>query len=199
MNRVQSECEAINYIEQEDNLWINFINGDDTCYEIMYKKYASVLFQYGIQFTKDEGVVKDAIHDVFVKIYSNRSNLKTSVDIKFYLFTALKNCLFNFFKREMIFEKLDGHEVSDILDTMAEDKVLEHFERIEEEQTVLKVLSVLSERQREVVYYRFIQEMKIDEISVLMDMNYQSVQNLIQRSIKKMKGAVLIFLCALIS
>lgn len=199
MNRVQSECEAINYIEQEDNLWINFINGDDTCYEIMYKKYANVLFQYGIQFTKDEGIVKDAIHDVFVKIYSNRSNLKTSVDIKFYLFTALKNCLFNFFKREMIFEKLDGHEVSDILDTMAEDKVVEHFERIEEEQTVLKVLSVLSERQREAVYYRFIQELKIDEISVLMDMNYQSVQNLIQRSIKKMKGAVLIFLCALIS
>lgn len=194
MSRIRNENDTINQIEPEDVLWVNFINGDDACYEIIYKKYAGTLFQYGIQFTKDEGIVKDAIHDVFVKIYSNRTHLKTSVDIKFYLFAALKNCLYNLFKREMIFEKLDEHEVYDILDTTAEDKVIEPFERNDEKQTIVKVLGVLTERQREAVYYRYIQELKIEEIGALMDMNYQSVQNLIQRSIKKMKDSVLLYL-----
>lgn len=194
MSRIRNENDTINQIEPEDVLWVNFINGDNACYEIIYKKYAGTLFQYGIQFTKDEGIVKDAIHDVFVKIYSNRTHLKTSVDIKFYLFAALKNCLYNLFKREMIFEKLDEHEVYDILDATAEDKVIEPFERNEEKQTIVKVLGVLTERQREAVYYRYIQELKIEEIGALMDMNYQSVQNLIQRSIKKMKDSVLLCL-----
>lgn len=194
MSRIRNENDTINQIEPEDVLWVNFINGDDACYEIIYKKYAGTLFQYGIQFTKDEGIVKDAIHDVFVKIYSNRTHLKTSVDIKFYLFAALKNCLYNLFKREMIFEKLDEHEVYDILDATAEDKVIEPFERNDEKQTIVKVLGVLTERQREAVYYRYIQELKIEEIGALMDMNYQSVQNLIQRSIKKMKDSVLLYL-----
>lgn len=179
---------------QDESLWINFINGDDNCYEVIYKKYADVLYRYGIQFTNDEEIVKDAIHDVFVNIYSHRTHLKTSVNIKFYLFTALKNCLYNNFKREIIFEKLDDDEASEILDRDAEDKIIENSGSEMEKEQTLRLLNGLTERQREVIYYRFIEELNIEEIGLLMEMNYQSVQNLIQRSLKKMRETLLWFI-----
>ncbi len=45
------------------------------------------------------------------------------------------------------------------------------------------MMSSLTTRQREIVYYRYIKDMSIDEISKITDMNYQSVSNSIQRAL----------------
>jgi len=170
-----------------DRLWVDFINGDDACFDIIYKEYIDILFRYGIQFTKDEDVVKDAIHDVFVKIFTNRPQLKKDVHLKFYLFTALKNCLYNRFKREMFFEQIEEGELLDKLDHAAEKNVIDSLEQGYLKEEITRLLKRLTDRQREAIYYRYMEEMSMEEICALMDMNYQSVQNLIQRSLKKLR------------
>jgi len=170
-----------------DHLWLNFINGDNDCFEIIYNEYADILFRYGIQFTDDEDIVKDAIHDVFVKIYHSRSQLKKDVHLKFYLFTALKNNLYNVFKRELFFEKVDENELLNKLDHTAEENIIAPLEQEYIREEVDRLLATLTDRQREAIYYRYIEEMSMEEICTLMNMNYQSVQNLIQRSLKKMR------------
>ena len=45
----------------------------------------------------------------------------------------------------------------------------------------------LTERQKEIVYLRFIHDMTIDEIAQIMDMNTQSARNLISRSLQKLR------------
>ncbi|WP_455786691.1 RNA polymerase sigma factor, partial [Parabacteroides goldsteinii] len=50
-----------------------------------------------------------------------------------------------------------------------------------------EILALLTPRQKEIIYYRFIQELSMDEICILMNLNYQSAQNLIQRSLKKVR------------
>ena len=150
------------------------------------EQYADVLFRYGIQFTSDESLVKDAIHDVYVKLYNDRQYLKKEVNIKFYLFTCLKNHLYNLLKRELFFDKIEIEE-NEYLDPTAEEQVTTALSQNELQQTVREVLSLLTDRQREIIYYRYIEELSIEEIASLMDMNYQSVQNSIQRSIKKIR------------
>lgn len=59
-----------------------------------------------------------------------------------------------------------------------------------ERKQVEKILSLLTSRQKEIIYYRFIQEMSMEEICTLMDLNYQSAQNLIQRSLKKIRSSM---------
>ena len=51
-----------------------------------------------------------------------------------------------------------------------------------------KVLTSLTTRQREIVYYRYIKDMSIDEISKITDMNYQSVSNSIQRALGRVRN-----------
>ena len=176
----------INYNVSENILWMSFKNGDDRSFELIYRKYADALFRYGIQFTSNESLVKDAIHDVYVKLYNDRQHLKTEVNIKFYLFTCLKNHLYNLLKRELFFDKVDIEEY-EYLDPGADEQVTLTLNQSELQETVRKVLGMLTDRQREIIYYRYIEELSIEEIAVLMDMNYQSVQNSIQRSIKKIR------------
>lgn len=170
-------------------LWTNFIDGKDDCFEILYRRFADVLFRYGIQFTADGNLVQDAIHDVFVKLYNDRRHLKAEVNIKFYLMTCLKNRLHNLLKRELFFDKIDP-ENNDCVDAGAEELVTRGLNQNEMQRTVRSVLALLTDRQREIIYYRYIEELSIEEIALLTDMNYQSVQNSIQRSLKRIRDAL---------
>ena len=173
----------------ENVLFEDFKNSEEECLEIIYRRYASTLFRYGIQFTSDESLVKDAIHDVFIKLYDNRLQLNIGDNIKFYLFACLKNHLYNLLKRELFFDKVNIND-DEYIDSDAEEQVATALHQEELQREVQKVLDRLTDRQREIIYYRYIEEFSIEEISQLLDMNYQSVQNTIQRSIKRIRDSL---------
>ena len=174
-------------IVSDDILWKSFREGDDICYEAIYRKYVGVLFNYGMQVSPNADFVKDAIQDLFVKLYSNRTRLNENVNLKFYLFTALKHNMYNTLRGEVDLERIENCLTEEIPDYTAEDRVIGQFDNQDLSNSVEYYLSALTSRQREVMYCRFVQDLSIDEISLLLDMNYQSVQNIIQRSIKKIK------------
>lgn len=180
------------FIERHDTgddlqIWDKFLTGDDESYTFFYKKYVTALFAYGLHFTPDRELVKDCIQDVFVKIYCNRSKLSETDNVKLYLFTALKNTLFNIFQKDRLHYHIDTMEPVFSVEFSIEDRLID--EEFEEEQRnkINQMLDSLTPRQKEVIYYRYMEELGIDDICKLMNMNYQSVQNLIQRSFKKMR------------
>ena len=65
-------------------------------------------------------MVKDCIHDVFVKIYTNRAKLTPTDNIIAYLMVALKNTLFNALKKTSDSFSLDEADEK-------EDQSEEHF------------------------------------------------------------------------
>ena len=88
--------------KDDASVWNRFLDGDREAYAHIFERYVRVLFMYGSQFTGDRELVKDCIQDVFVKIYSNRSNLRPTDNIKYYLFAALRNSLLNNLKRNKV-------------------------------------------------------------------------------------------------
>ena len=173
-------------------LWKRFLEGDSSAYSQIYKQTVQELFRYGLLYTSDRELVKDCIHDVFVKIYTNRAKLTPTDNIIAYLMVALKNTLFNALKKTSDSFSLDEADEK-------EDQSEEHFSTPEtiyinkeqEKNTHMKVhamMSSLTTRQREIVYYRYIKDMSIDEISKITDMNYQSVSNSIQRALGRVRN-----------
>jgi RNA polymerase sigma factor (sigma-70 family) len=148
------------------------------------------LFSYGMRFTPDRELIKDCIQDLFVKIYSNRSNLNCTDNVKLYLFIALKNILFNVFEKDKSLYKMDTIEPVFTVEYTIEDEWIENELEQERRNKINKVLETLTPRQKEVIYYRYTKGLKLNHIGEIMDMNYQSVQNLLQRSIKKLRSAL---------
>lgn len=176
--------------DDDISLWSRFLAGDDTAYSFIYQKYAKPLFFQGLQLSSDRELIKDCIHDIFVHLYSNRCGLKPTDSIKLYLFVALRNKLFNAFKKQ----KIELYPLSQDLENLHDENAKTLEEELISQETesnykmqVQNVFALLSQRQKEAIHYRFIESMSIDEIGVLMGMNYQSVQNIIQRAIKKIK------------
>lgn len=171
----------------EKSLWNKFLAGDDKVYAFIYRKYVEELLSYGMQFTPNRELVKDCIQDVFMKIYSNRKNLKQTDNIKLYLFMALKNTLFNVFQKDKASYHIDTVEPVFSVEYSIEEHLIADETEQEKKDKMSRILESLTPRQKEVIHYRYVESMSLDDICKIMDMNYQSVQNLIQRSVKKIR------------
>ena len=169
--------------------WQEFVSGNDDSYCWIYTTYAQKLYQYGMCFTTDTELVKDCIQDIFTYLYRNKAQLVSPDNIKVYLFTALKNNLIKQIHKETITENL-VEDVPFVLELTVEEQFIQDEQYKNERKQVEKILSLLTSRQKEIIYYRFIQEMSMEEICTLMDLNYQSAQNLIQRSLKKIRRSM---------
>lgn len=169
-------------------LWGRFLSGDDKAYSYIYKQYVQILFKFGLQFTPDRELIKDCIQDVFEKIHKNRNKLGQTDNIKLYLFIILKNTLLNILKREGRIQNIESIDnESDSSDDTAESQLIQKEEDSITEDKIKAIFSILTPRQKEAIYYRFVECLSISDIAAIMDMNYQSTLNLIQRSIKKVR------------
>lgn len=176
-------------VEEDVILWNKFIDGDDRAFSSLYYTYAQEMYAYGINFSSDGELLKDFIQDIFVNLYNQRSTLQ-SVRPKFYLFKALKNRVMNHYRDSKEFSVLEEN----ICFIASEISVEEDFIKKEGvallNRQIVDMLNILTSRQKEAIYLRYIEELSIDQIADIMQMNYQSVQNLIQRSITKLRDVL---------
>lgn len=166
--------------------WKRFINGDDKAYSCLYQLLVQDLFQYGLCFSTDTDLIQDCIQDLFVYLYMHRNKLDESCNVKSYLLISLKHNLHRNITRESNHEPIT-ESMSFLPEISVEENYIENESNQNDRYIVEKILSSLSPRQREILYYRFIQELPMEEICKLMEINYQSAQNLIQRSLKKIR------------
>ncbi|MDR0572943.1 MAG: sigma-70 family RNA polymerase sigma factor [Tannerella sp.] len=175
--------------QKQENMknWNEFRAGDNQAYARIYRTYVKQMLAYGMCFSTDRELVKDCVQNVFMNIYENRSRLKDVDNVKLYLFAALKNHLFNLFEKKKEFSSIESIEPVFSVDYTIENQLEEQENDHDRKEKILKILDILTPRQKEVIYYRYMEEMDFDEIGKIMQMNYQSLHNLIQRSIIKIR------------
>lgn len=179
-------------ISQENEeflLWQRFKSGDKDAFSRIYTKYVGILYNYGYHILPDTYLVQDAIQDLFADLWRMRQNLANTSSIKYYLFRSL---------RRKIHSRSEGEQLCDsfcetdqslwIPFVLSNEALLIENETSEEQiQTLQKALSKLPARQFEAIRLRFFDGFELDEVADIMQMNEQSVRNLIQRSLRKLR------------
>ena len=169
--------------------WKLFLEGDDQAYNWIYTHYIQVLYNYGLQITPDSEIVKDCIQDVFVKIYKAKKKLTVPQNPKVYLMIALKNNIYNTFNQERLQKNYAFSLYQTEEQLTVKNEFIDQEARHEEMNNIKRMMKILTPRQREVIYYRFIEELSYDDICQIMGLNYQSAYNLLQRSLQKIREA----------
>jgi DNA-directed RNA polymerase specialized sigma24 family protein len=90
-------------IDRDYILCSRFLAGGDDAYITIYRLYVQQMYNYGMNFSADKELIKDCIHDVFTRLYSNRASLGTTDNIKLYLFVALKNRIVDILRKQVEF------------------------------------------------------------------------------------------------
>lgn len=135
----------------------------------------------------DKELLKDCIHDVFVKLYTKKDELGTIDNLKSYMFISLKNKLCDELRKRMYMSDTAIEEVNMLAPTNVENDYAEKEQRKNEFFLIKRLLNQLSPRQREALTLYYIEEKKYEDICEIMNMNYQSVRNLMYRGLTKLR------------
>ncbi len=165
-------------------LWECFLSGDAESFKSIYERSVSDLYTYGERFSHDKELVKDCVHDLFVELHRKRSSLGKTDKIMPYLMVSLKRIILKKLRNEKTGSFLSIDKLPFALELPEDEK-----EATDENNTdALQVaLNKLTNRQREAIYLKYVLGFDYEELTKVLDLNYQASRNLIYRAILKLR------------
>lgn len=169
-------------------LWESFLNGERASLQEIYSKYYQNLYSYGMRKLNNSEIVRDCIQDLFVHLWTNRANLSSTNNIKYYLLASLRNRLI---RANAIDDKWQKIELSaaDLFHIQfnPEAEYIQRENISQKAKILIDALDQLTPRQKEVLYLRYFEELGYDQIAELLDLSVRGVYKLNYRAIEALK------------
>ena len=173
----------------DEQIWESFQEDDSEAFTLLIKRYSRFLLSYGRKFTLDQELVKDCVQDLFTELWIYRKRLSKVTSIHSYLLVSLRRKIFNSFKSFP--HTTLGRDDADypfmitfsIQDQLVESETEQH--RLDQ---LNYMMNILPARQKEVLYLKFYQNLSNQEIAELLNVQYQSVSNLLQRALAYLRS-----------
>ena len=171
-------------------LWLQMKQGSELALGKLIKKYVNFLQNYGYKFIRNEAFVKDCVQEVFIEIWNRRDQISTPDSVRAYLLSSVRKRVLRQSYRQHL-DKDDAPADFDydlnLADFSPEWSIIEQESLAEMTQRVTEILNQLPKRQREVIYLRFYQNLDREEIAHIMNVNAQSISNLLQSAFKSFR------------
>jgi len=177
---------------QEILLWDGLRAGNEKDLHSLYVLYYNDLLRYGLYLTNDFELSKEYINQLFLSLWNRRQKLPEVKSPKAYIVTSYKNKIIFRVKKsgdlEIVYmdnENAYSQTVASSEETFIE---LQEYEMLK--QKVKNVLVSLTERQRELIVLRFIDEMTYEDIAAQLNISIRTVYNSIHESLKLLRSQI---------
>ncbi len=179
--------------------WQQCLTNDTAAFARIHQALFASLYNYALKLLNDDALADDAVQELFIKLWNKRSSIGAIEKVKPFFFTSLRRQILNQL-RDIKSKQLKINVVEETdIEFSHEEIIIKKEDDTGLKERILQLLNTLPERQREVVYLHFFEEMPLAQVAEVMAVNYQSVQNLKQRALQNMRSSNLlslfIFLC----
>ncbi|MDC1105813.1 sigma-70 family RNA polymerase sigma factor [Prolixibacteraceae bacterium] len=173
----------------EKNAWEELCRGSAQGLEALFKGYYDELVNYGQKISSDATLVDDVIQDMFIYLWDKHASLSKVEKVKSYLFIAFKRRLIKALQKQSKMmdgelQEYHGFELS--MEDMLVDSEMDQIKS----QEVRKSLMTLGGKAKEAIYLKFHVGLSIAEMAEHLEMNPQSVKNLLHRTYKKLRETI---------
>ncbi len=172
MNNVHSE------------LIVRFRNGEYDAYEELYRKFRKPALHFCVSILKDIDESENIVQDVFLKIWYKRSLLNPDLNFIPYLFTIIKNQVYDYRKVAIKNEAINERFREMILDAQCADKEIKEARLVK----IKEAVENLSARKKEIIKLNYERGLSYKEIAKELDIKLNTVKNqlvIAKKSIRK--------------
>lgn len=173
-------------------IWNNMLKGDQASLSKLFELYFSDLTYYGIKLFNLPDLVQDSIQDVFLRIWETRNALGEVNNPKAYILASF---------RRKVLENKKKLKTETSVDMLSSDELKKfHYEKAEFiefedspnqlHEQLINTVNKLPEKQRELIFLRFYLNLRYAHIAKIMEVNEQTVRNLMQRAIANLRKKI---------
>ena len=150
------------------------VDGNQEAFAELYNYYRTPALKFCTALLKDQEEAENALHEVFIKIWEKRAHIRPDLNFNSYLFTCLRNFVFDHFKRMEKDQRL--REL--FMERMGHGAMAEETENPEvREMFVRDVVARLSEKRKRIILLNVYEGKSYQEIAELMKISKNTVKN----------------------
>lgn len=175
----------------EKKLWDAFRQGCDVAYTEIYKNYSNMLFNYGCQFSNDQEMVRDCLHDFFVYLKKNRAGFGETTSIKMYLFKAFKRRVIDYLKKHVSEYKLsEMFALTQMpVELCSESAYISKEVKDEQLLRLNNAMKALDQKERKAIYYYYYQGLSYEQIAAIFKFSHvSSARRIMYRSLRLLRS-----------
>lgn len=169
------------------DLWLTFIQGDKIAFSLLYEKCYPKLYSYGINLGMDELQVSDAIQDIFLKLFEKPHIITDASTFLPFVFRSIRNYFINLQKKVSNHVDIEEYLTSFTFEYTIEDRLIIEEDAKNLSLQIEQMLSILTARQKEIIYFRFLHEMSYEEIALIMNISQQGARNMLYKAFEKIR------------
>lgn len=139
------------------------------------------VYRLAFYILESEDDARDAVQDLYLKLWSDRDNLDGIASPKAYCLTMIKHLCLDRLRRASHNVRPQGNEPADASD------VEERISSTEELRIVEEAMMSLPKRERKVLIYRTVEDLSYDEISRRMSVDKLTLRVLLSNARRKLK------------
>ena len=179
----------MNDTRSDINIWTAFKQGDRQAFDELFRRYYPLLTLYGSRICDDKEILEDTIHDLFIELWQSKSNPEVK-SLKAYFLKAIKYKLYKQFRKNV--PSADARALDDEMGfVISHDHfIAERESQAQLNRSITEAVNKLPNRQKEIIYLKIYSGLKYEEISEVMNINYQVARNLFSQSIKNLRELI---------
>lgn len=105
------------FSKHSDQELISFLKeGKYEAFDEIYHRYSTKVLRFANTFFLDKTEAEDVVQEVFVNVWVKRKELKKEQSIKSFLFTCVKNRIYNKLRDQKKNARLEEHELNSLVD-----------------------------------------------------------------------------------
>jgi RNA polymerase sigma factor (sigma-70 family) len=170
-------------------LTARFRSGNKDALFSMMSLYYNDLFRYGLKFTADKDLTKDIIGQFFLHIWDHRENFFAAENLAGYVMVSYKHFLTNYLHRISRQLNIPNYE-TDLVEYSYEEYIIACQDEENRRKILFAIIQTLPERQKQLVQFRYYEQLSIEEIARRTSLSVRTVYNKLHEAIKKIRAAL---------
>ncbi len=171
----------------EETYWSAFLKGEKAAFSQLYECCYPKLYTYGINLGMNDSQIRDGIQEIFFKLYKKPEYITDASTLLPFLFSSIRNSYINILKKQSVHIDVEKHITSFTFEYSMEDELTAKEEQQALTKKIDKIMSCLTSRQKEIIYFRFLYDMEYEEIAKIMTITPQSARNTIYKAFEKIR------------
>lgn len=177
-------------------IWNAAAQGDREAFGQVFRRHYGMLYQYGSKICPDAATLEDCIQELFIELWQKKPEQQIH-SVKAYLLQALKYKLYKSFRdKKPVYSIEQSNE--EPFELSYESFLIAGEDDQEKIKKIVAAINQLPPRQKEIIYLKIYKGLSYEEVSEIMQINYQVVRNLLCQALKTFRKIILPLLVAIV-
>ncbi|MGE5297795.1 MAG: RNA polymerase sigma factor [Acidobacteriaceae bacterium] len=168
------------------NLLLRAQKGDEKAFGLIYDHFRERIYRFIYFRVGHKELAEDILSDTFVKAWQRLSDLNSPEALSSWIYRVAKNNIIDYYRIKRVTVSIE--EIEEVTENLTDEADPVDSTNISiEQRVVLELMDQLPEDQRQIIAYKFFEDLTNQEIASIMNKTEVSVRVIQHRAINKLK------------